>query len=252
MPLDQFWVIRIIISVDDFLIKNFGNKVIIILTNLTIFLIGIVCLNYSINCIIVHRKRFFQMIENIGIFMSDYYPLIITMIQENISGRFPSFISYIFFLLTSLLLANLIGLIPNAFALTSHADITLFLSFSTFIITTSTGFQRNGLPVSILLLPPGPPFPLSPFLILIELISYLARLFSLAIRSFANIMSGHISLKILAQFTWNFIEAITLIVISPLIIIVSVSSLEFAIAILQAYVFTILTCIYLNEMINLH
>jgi len=103
-----------------------------------------------------------------------------------------------------------------------------------------------------LFLPSGVPFLLTPFIVVVELISYMARLFSLAIRLFANIMSGHTLMKILAAFCWLLLSSLSGLWVLPFLIIVLVTGLELVIAFLQAYVFTTLTIIYWNEAFNLH
>jgi ATP synthase subunit 6 len=152
-----------------------------------------------------------------------------------------------------LLVANLLGMIPYSFALTSHFAITLFLSFLTFFCGVALGFQKHGVHFFSLFLPNGAPFLLAPFLIAVEIISYVARLFSLAIRLFANIMSGHTLLKILAGFGWVLIVYTTsLLGIVPVLVVFVITGLEIVIAFLQAYVFTVLSSIYINEALQLH
>ena len=115
------------------------------------------------------------------------------------------------------------------------------------------GFQRHGLSFFDLFLPNGAPFALAPFLVVVEIISFIARLFSLAIRLFANIMSGHTLLKILAGFGWILlIKLASLLGFVPVIVVFVITGLEIVIAFLQAYVFTVLSAIYLNEALQLH
>ncbi len=144
-------------------------------------------------------------------------------------------------------------MIPYSFAVTSHLIFTLFYSFCVFFSATYFGLFFYGVYFFNLFFPPGAPFILAPFLITIELVSYTARLFSLAIRLFANIMSGHTLLKILASFTSLLFQAGSgVLMLIPFIIISLVIGLETIIGGLQAYVFTTLTSIYLNESFYLH
>ena len=158
--------------------------------------------------------------------------------------------------LTFSLFRNLQGMIPYSFTVTSHFLITLGLSFSIFIGITIVGFQQNGLHFLSFFLPAGVPLPLAPFLVLLELISYCFRAFSLGIRLFANMMAGHSLVKILSGFAWTMLCMNDLFYfigdLGPLFIVLALTGLELGVAILQAYVFTILICIYLNDATNLH
>jgi F-type H+-transporting ATPase subunit a len=146
-------------------------------------------------------------------------------------------------------------MIPYSFTVTSHFIITLGLSFSLFIGITIVGFQTHGLHFFSILLPQGVPLPLAPFLVLLELISYCFRALSLGIRLFANMMAGHSLVKILSGFAWTMLSMggiLYLAQLAPFLIVFASTGLELGVAILQAYVFTILLCIYLNDVINLH
>jgi ATP synthase subunit 6 len=144
-------------------------------------------------------------------------------------------------------------MIPYSFAITSHFIGTFFFCFLTFFSVILIGFQQHGINFLSLFVPNGAPFLLLPFLIIIEIISFFARLFSLAIRLFANIMSGHTLLKILAGFAWILcFQLQSLLFIIPLLIVFIITGLEIIIAFLQSYVFSILTSIYINEALVLH
>ena len=161
----------------------------------------------------------------------------------------------IFVIFIFILTCNLLGMIPYSFTVTSHIIVTFFLSLSIFIGVTIIGFAHHGIHFFSFFLPAGAPVVLGPFLVVIELISYISRAFSLAIRLFANMMSGHSLLKILAGFAWTMLSVggiFYVIHLVPLIIVFIITGLEIGIAMLQAYVFTVLTCIYLNDSINLH
>jgi len=115
--------------------------------------------------------------------------------------------------------------------------------------------KEHGIKMLGLFLPPGSDLGLAPLLVPIEFISYIFRLFSLAVRLFANMMAGHTLLKVIAGFAWSMMAGGTILFIShfiPLIVLVVLIGLELGVALIQAYVFTILTCIYLNEAVNLH
>ena len=186
------------------------------------------------------------------------YDFVLNLVNEQISGPTSvkqRFFPFIFVTFTFLLFSNLIGMIPYSFTVTSHFIVTLGLSFSLFVGVTIIGFQTHGLHFFSLLLPQGVPLPLAPFLVLLELISYCFRALSLGIRLFANMMAGHSLVKILGGFAWSMLSMggiMYLAHLAPLFIVFALIGLELGVAVLQAYVFTILICIYLNDAINLH
>jgi F-type H+-transporting ATPase subunit a len=188
------------------------------------------------------------------------YDFVLNPVNEQIGGLSENvkqkFFPCILVTFTFLLFCNLQGMIPYSFTVTSHFIITLGLSFSLFIGITLVGFQRNGLHFFSFLLPAGVPLPLAPFLVLLELISYCFRALSLGIRLFANMMAGHSLVKILSGFAWTMLCLNNIMYflggLGPLLIVFALTGLELGVAILQAYVFTILICIYLNDAINLH
>ena len=140
------------------------------------------------------------------------------------------------------------GMIPYTFTVTSHIIVTFVLAAFIFIGVTIIGFIKHGFGYLKLFVPSGVPVVLLPLIVVIEIISYLSRPISLSVRLFANMMAGHTMLKIFA----GFIVPLGIFGIAPLMVDVALTALEVLIAFLQAYVFTILTCLYLNEAINLH
>lgn len=174
-------------------------------------------------------------------------------LSGNVKQKFSPCISVTF---TFSLFRNPQGMIPYSFTVTSHFLITLGLSFSLFIGITIVGFQKNGLHFLSFFLPAGVPLPLAPFLVLLELIPHCFRALSSGIRLFANMMAGHSSVKILSGSAWTMLCMNDLLYfigdLGPLFIVLALTGLELGVAILQAYVFTILICIYLNDAINLH
>lgn len=185
-------------------------------------------------------------------FFAQYFLFCVTFVKENLSRKAFYFFPYLFVLFSFLVTANLFSLVPYSFAVTSHISITLFLSFITFFTCIVLCIYRHGLDFFSLFLPSGSPLPLIPLLVILEIISFLARLFSLAIRLFANIMSGHTLLNILAGFGWILATKLSLIFIFPVLVVFLVSFLEVGISILQAYVFCVLSAIYLYEALFLH
>lgn len=246
-PLEQFAVLPFSAGHVPF----FGNIKILLLSNFSLTL-ALVSLVFILVGNVLWRAES-PILSSFFFFFSLFYSFIVGLVRENISRKGFYFFSYLFLLMSFLLTANLFSMVPYSFAITSHLIITLFLSFLTFFTAIALGFQHHGMSFFGLFLPNGAPFALAPFLILIEIISFFARLFSLAIRLFANIMSGHTLLKILAGFAWIlFVQASSLVALVPFVVVFVITGLEIVIAFLQAYVFTVLTSIYFNEAVILH
>jgi F-type H+-transporting ATPase subunit a len=143
----------------------------------------------------------------------------------------------------------MIGMLPYSFTVTSHIIVTFMLAATVFIGVTIIGFIKHGIKYLELFVPKGVPIILLPLIIVIEIISYLSRPVSLSVRLFANMMAGHTMLKVFGGFV------ISLGLLGgwlPLGFSVALTGLEILVAFLQAYVFAILTCIYLNDALNLH
>lgn len=193
------------------------------------------------------RKNFFK----VFLFKS-----VVKIISENVIIKKQIFIPTFFFVFLFVLFSNLAGLIPYALTITSYFITTSFFSWGLFIGINLIGLWINRLQIFCLFLPNGAPNEITPFFIIIEIISYFARVISLAIRLFANMMAGHTLLKILSSFTLVFLKEFNLLVLFfswiPVGIVLGVTILEILIAFLQSYVFITLVCIYLNDVINLH
>lgn len=188
--------------------------------------------------------------------IEDLYNFIIELIQQNCGTKGQRYFPFFFVLFTFLLVCNLMGMVPYSFTVTSHIVITFTLSLGIWVGVTIIGLQRHGTHFFSLFVPAGAPAALVPVLTIIEIISYIIRAVSLAVRLFANMMSGHTLLKIMAGFSFQIfaIGGILGIIGStlPLILVFLITGLEIGIAMLQAYVFTILSIMYLNDSINLH
>lgn len=183
------------------------------------------------------------------------YEFVISLVEEQIAHGGKKYFPLIFTTFCFILFSNLIGMIPYGFTTTSHLMVTFGLSVSLFIGVTLIGLTTNGLHFFSLFLPPGAPIALAPFLVAIELVSYSFRAISLGVRLFANMMAGHTLVKILAGFGFEMMQKGGLLGVAsiiPVAVIFALTGLEIAVAFLQAYVFTILLCIYLNDAINLH
>jgi ATP synthase subunit 6 len=248
-PLEQF-IINIFVGFDNlFLAVPWIH--IFFFSNINLQLILLLLMIIGFNCLFLSFLPFFFPFKFVIFFFINFVK---NFVGENFSKYGKYFLNFKFFLFIFLVFANLSGMVPYSFAVTSHFVITLFFSFLIFFTCLSLGFYFYGLTFFQLFFPPGAPFFLIFFLISIELISFTARLFSLAIRLFANIMSGHTLLKILATFSWQLVilEYMFFLGFFPFLIVFLVQSLENIIGILQAYVFTVLATIYTNEAFYLH
>jgi F-type H+-transporting ATPase subunit a len=163
------------------------------------------------------------------------------------------FFPFVFTIFMFVLFANVLGLMPGAFTVTSHIIITAALALLVFFTVIVYGFWKNGLRFFKLFVPSGVPLYILPFVVAIEVLSFLSRPISHSVRLFANMLAGHITLKVFG----GFVTAIASIGIAgwfgatlPLVMIVLLTALELLVAFLQAYVFAILTCIYLNDAIH--
>lgn len=145
-------------------------------------------------------------------------------------------------------MGNIIGMIPYTFTFTSQLILTFGLAMIAFGMATLVGFMRHGLRYFTLFVPKGTPVYMLPLIIPIEILSYLSRPVSLSVRLFANMMAGHTMLKVFAGFT----VALGIFGVAPLFVNTLLTAFEILVAVLQAYVFTILTCIYFQDSIHLH
>jgi len=177
------------------------------------------------------------------------YSFIAKMINDTAGSAAKPFFPFIFTLFMFVLFCNMVGMLPYAFTVTSHIIVTFALAAIVFIGVTIIGFIKHGIKYLELFVPKGVPFVLLPLIVIIEIISYLSRPVSLSVRLFANMMAGHTMLKVFGGFV------ISLGLLGgwlPLSFSVALTGLEILVAFLQAYVFAILTCIYLNDALNLH
>nr|YP_010484910.1 ATP synthase F0 subunit 6 [Hypnea cervicornis]UVW80604.1 ATP synthase F0 subunit 6 [Hypnea cervicornis] len=183
------------------------------------------------------------------------YRVTSSIVEDNIGKKGEYYLPFIFALHLILLYSNLIGMVPYSFTVTSHIVFTFSLALSIFIGINIIGIQTHGYKFFALFLPRGVPLAIVPLLVTIEFLSYIVKVFTLSIRLFANMTSGHTLLKIIAGFAWTMLSAGGLLAVFhliPLGLLLALIGLELAIAGLQAYVFTLLTCIYLNDVLDMH
>jgi ATP synthase subunit 6 len=196
-----------------------------------------------------------QVSNNYDFSLRALYLLVRAMVRENLYVAKQQYFTVLFYLFFTLLLANLVGMIPYSFTITSSFIVTFFLALTHFLAINHLAVVKHGWNVMDLFLPAGAPLAIAPFLIFIEAVSYIARVFSLSIRLFANMLSGHALLKILIGFSWTLIttgSAMVILAVFPWIIVTAIVFLELLIAFLQAYVFTILITLYINDVLNMH
>lgn len=177
------------------------------------------------------------------------FDMINSMIKQNVGEGGKPFLPLIFTTFMFILLCNLLGMMPYSFTATSHIVVTFALAMMIFLLVTIVGFLKHGVHFLSLFMPKGTPIFLAPLIIVIELFAFLARPISLSLRLAANMIAGHVLLKVMAGFV------ITLMVVMkplPIPLMIILIGFEIFVAILQAYIFTILSCVYLNDAVNLH
>lgn len=175
------------------------------------------------------------------------YEFVAGMIRDNVGQAGMQYFPLIFTLFMFVLFGNLLGMIPYAFTFTSHIVVTFAMALVVFVGVTVIGFVKHGLHFLRFFLPHGLPIWMVPILVPIEVLSYFLRPISLSVRLFANMTAGHAMLKVFGGFT----VMLGLFGIAPLALNIAVTALELLVALLQAYVFTILTCVYLNDALNM-
>jgi F-type H+-transporting ATPase subunit a len=176
------------------------------------------------------------------------YEFVAGMVQENVGHEGIEYFPLVFSIFMFVLFSNFLGLVPYSFTVTGQIVVTFALAIFVFLLVTLVAFIRHGVHFFSLFFPPGAPVFMAPVLVPIEIISYLSRPVSLGIRLFANMMAGHTMMAVFAGFTIT----LGLFGFLPIAINVAMFALEVIVCSLQAYVFTILTCLYLRDAIHLH
>ena len=181
------------------------------------------------------------------------YEFVASTIRSTAGSEGMKFFPLVFSLFMFICISNLIGIIPYTFTVSSHLIVTVALALLVFFIVLFYGFYKNGLKFFKLFVPSGVPIYILPLVVFIEVISFFLKPVSHSVRLFANMLAGHIALKVFASFV-GMLGAIGFIgwigAILPLGLTVALTALELLVAFLQAYVFAILTCIYLNDAIH--
>jgi F-type H+-transporting ATPase subunit a len=238
-PLHQFAIKKIYdINVMGYDVSFTNSSLFMMLTVMLTALFFRVCLKNA--ALVPTRKQ---------VLAESLYKFITDLIDENIGPEGKKFIPLVFSVFIFVTICNLLGMVPYGFTVTSHIIVTLALAVIIFITVLAYGFATHGLKFLSIFLPSGTPLWLAPLMIAIELFTFLARPFTLAIRLAGNMMAGHVLMKVLASFVvaMGFIGGWI-----PISFMTIIAGFEIFVAILQAYIFTILTCVYLENTINLH
>jgi len=176
------------------------------------------------------------------------YIFIANLLKDTVGTQGRPYFPFIFTVFMFVLVGNLLGMIPYSFTFTSHIIVTFTMAMFVFVGVTIIAIAKHKLHFFSFFMPPGVPMVMAPLLVPIEIISYLSRPISLSVRLFANMLAGHTLLKVFA----GFVISLGMFGVFPLVFVVALTGLEIVIAMLQAFVFTILTCLYLNDALHLH
>ena len=218
----------------------------IAVTNSAVFMMGAVVLSSGL--LLAGAGKGAMIPGRIQAMSELFYEFIANMIRDNVGNAGKKFFPFIFTLFIFTLFGNILGMLPYGYTFTSQIAVTFFMAMVVFLGVTLIGLFKHGLHFFSLFFPHGAPLFTAPILIPIELVSYLSRPISLSVRLFANMTVGHVLLKVLA----GFVVALGFFGFVPLIVLVAITALELLVALLQAYIFTILCCIYLNDALHLH
>jgi ATP synthase subunit 6 len=190
------------------------------------------------------------------VFLEGIFQLCMSLSNDTIEGgKGQKYFPFIFVAFSFILVCNLTGMVPYSFTATSHLSITLALATMVFLGYLIIGVRKHGIRLLELFYPAGVSLVLAPLIVPIEIIAQMSRIISLSVRLFANMMAGHTLLKVIAGFAWQMMSIGTALFIAHIVtlgVLTLLIGLELAVAFIQAYVFAVLTCIYLNESENLH
>ena len=241
-PIEQFHLNKI------FTIGHIGNQE-IVFTNSSAYMLLAVAL-ISIMMLAAGRQLIpgrFQSVVELS------YEFVANTIRTTAGSDGMRFFPLVFSLFMFIFVSNIVGIIPYTFTVSSHIIVTLSLALLVFLTVIVCGFYKNGLKFFKIFVPSGIPLVIMPLVVLIEIISFFSRPISHSVRLFANMLAGHITLKVFGGFV-TMLGALGVAgwlgAVLPLGLTIALTALEILVAFLQAYVFTILTCIYLNDAIH--
>ena len=238
-PLEQFEITPFVhfeVGSVDLAFTNSSLAMVITIAVITLFL------TLSVNTRSIIPSRL-QLISELS------YGFIAQLLRDTVGEQGRKYFPFVFTIFMFVLIGNMVGMLPYSFTFTSHIIVTFALAAVVFVGVTILGFAKHGMNFFSFFVIPGLPWYMLPLLIPIEVISYLSRPISLSVRLFANMLAGHTLIKVFAMFviTMPFYSGVL-----PLAFIVALTGLEILIAFLQAYVFAILTCLYINDALHLH
>jgi len=237
-PLEQFEIIPIIDIKSGNIDLSFTNSSVSMILTVAIITLFI---TITVNTRAIVPTRL-QLLSELS------YNFIAQLLKDTIGSEGRRYFPFIFSIFMFVLIGNMVGMIPYSFTFTSHIIVTFALALLIFIGVTVLGFTKHGFHFFSFFIIPGLPWYMLPLLIPIEVISYLSRPISLSVRLFANMLAGHTLLKVFA----GFVVSLGIAGFLPLVFVVALTGLEILIAFLQAYVFAILTCLYINDALHLH
>ena len=247
-PLEQFEVLSLVgLNAPLFGYLNFT------LTNLALYTILVLFLVIGLHYLANNNLKLIP--NNWSIALESSYASINSMVRDQIGSLNEIYLPFIYSLFFFILIANLTGNVPYSYTITTSIIVTLSLSFTILIAVTILGLKIHNLKFFSYFIPSGTPLALVPLLVLIELLSYSARAFSLGIRLFANLCAGHTLLKILSTFLYQMFSSsliVAVLTLIPFTLFIALIGLELAVSFIQSYVFVILTCSYIRDAIELH
>ena len=248
-PLEQFQIVPIL-SLNAFGVDLSLTNLLLINSIVLSSFCAVFFLNSTVIRHSVQETSFYVLSSNWQKAVDFISELAVQLVSDIVPEKTNKHVPLVFLLFHFILLNNLIGLLPYSFTTTSHIVITFILSFTVFIGVNVVTFEKYGLKAFSLFLPSNTTFFLAVLLVPIELISYLAKPFSLGVRLFVNLMAGHSLMKVVVSFSWGMLllENLTSLgSVVPLFVLIVLFGLELGVALIQTYVFIILTCIYIQD-----
>ena len=252
-PLEQFQIISLF-SIKLFSL-DFSITNLVLINVIVLIFFSLIVSFASSNSDSLEKTSFFFIQNSWQVLIESVYETSSQLLFDNINEEGEKYFPFISVLFSFILFSNLIGLIPYSFTVTSHLIVTFTLSLAVFIGVNIICIKRYKFHMLSLFIPANTSFGLALLLVPIEFVSYIFKPISLGVRLFANLMAGHTLLKVIVGFAWSMLlleDFLSFAHVFPLLVLVILMGLELAVALIQAYVFTILTCIYLNDSINLH
>lgn len=215
-------------------------------TNSSLFMVAAAVLSVSLLLFTVRQRQMvpgrWQAVAEI------YYNFVAGLVKDAASPEARAYFPFVFTLFSFVLFGNLLGMLPFSFTFTSHIIVTFGLAAMIFVLVTIVGFVRHGLHFLSYFKPEGLPVFVVPLVVALELFSYLIRPITLSVRLFANMLAGHVLLKVIVSFA----AMLGLAGVVPVLFAIPLIAFEVFVACIQAYIFTLLTCVYLKDAIHLH